>query len=63
MKLCFAVVLTYTVPFPISVAAFAVVGMSRITLSKPHLKSATVVVAADAVAVKEPTQFSFPSRT
>jgi len=45
----------------ISAAAFAVVGMNKITLSGPALSSDTAVLAALAISVTDPVEFNFPS--
>jgi len=57
-----SVALIKIVPAPTSDAAFAVVGMSKTTLSLPHLKSVTEVEATLAVQVNSPTLFSLPSK-
>tara|TARA_R100001440_G_scaffold12149_3_gene21436 strand:- start:1735 stop:1947 length:213 start_codon:yes stop_codon:yes gene_type:complete len=53
-------VLTNIVPFPCSVALFALNGISNIILFLPALSSVTAVVVADAVQVKLPVEFIFP---
>jgi hypothetical protein len=44
-----------------SAAAFAVVGINKITLSGPDRASATTVLVALAVKVTDPVLFNFPS--
>lgn len=60
MKLPFVLALTYIVPAPNSVAAFAVVGMKEKTVFAETLEFKTVVVPAFAVKVTVPVFSRFP---
>ena len=60
VKLLSALVETNIVPFPCSVAAFALKGINNMTLDFPALWSVTAVDAADAVQVKLPVELILP---